>query len=271
MDDKPVDLESKEASIVERYTDRSCLTLEKILDFANTCNLDDVRSLIARQIECNMAISDEGLTGKYGIDIGHVLTTDNDSLEMLMSARAAAASEARMDGCPLPVVTNSGSGNQGITTSVPIIVYCREKHLDEEILYRALVFSNLCTIHEKTGIGRLSAFCGAVCAATSVGVTLTYLKGGTLEQIGNTIRNTFANISGIVCDGAKTTCALKIHTSLQSAFLASKLALRGKTYDANTGILKGSCESTIDAIGILGKEGMKETDKIILNIMLEKE
>ena len=218
-----------------------------------------------------MAISDEGLTGKYGIDIGHVLTTDNDSLEMLMSARAAAASEARMDGCPLPVVTNSGSGNQGITTSVPIIVYCREKHLDEEILYRALVFSNLCTIHEKTGIGRLSAFCGAVCAATSVGVTLTYLKGGTLEQIGNTIRNTFANISGIVCDGAKTTCALKIHTSLQSAFLASKLALRGKTYDANTGILKGSCESTIDAIGILGKEGMKETDKIILNIMLEKE
>lgn len=271
VDDKPVDLESKEASIVERYTDRSCLTLEKILDFANTCNLDDVRSLIARQIECNMAISDEGLTGKYGIDIGHVLTTDNDSLEMLMSARAAAASEARMDGCPLPVVTNSGSGNQGITTSVPIIVYCREKHLDEEILYRALVFSNLCTIHEKTGIGRLSAFCGAVCAATSVGVTLTYLKGGTLEQIGNTIRNTFANISGIVCDGAKTTCALKIHTSLQSAFLASKLALRGKTYDANTGILKGSCESTIDAIGILGKEGMKETDKIILNIMLEKE
>ena len=133
VDDKPVDLESKEASIVERYTDRSCLTLEKILDFANTCNLDDVRSLIARQIECNMAISDEGLTGKYGIDIGHVLTTDNDSLEMLMSARAAAASEARMDGCPLPVVTNSGSGNQGITTSVPIIVYCREKHLDEEL------------------------------------------------------------------------------------------------------------------------------------------
>lgn len=271
VDGQPTNLDSKEGIIAERYTDRSCLTLEKILEFANNCNLDDVRTIISRQIECNMAISDEGMTGKYGLDIGHVLTKDNNCLEVLMSARAAAASEARMDGCPLPVVTNSGSGNQGITTSVPIIVYCREKHLDEETLYRALVFSNLCTIHEKTGIGRLSAFCGAVCAATSAGATLTYLKGGTLEQIENTVRNNFADISGIVCDGAKTTCALKIHTSLQAAFLASKMALCGKTYDANTGILKASCESTIDAIGVLGKQGMKETDKVILNIMLEKE
>lgn len=271
VDGQPANLDSKEGSIAERYTDRSCLTLEKILEFANTCNLDDVRTIISRQIECNMAISDEGMTGKYGLDIGHVLTKDNNCLEVLMSARAAAASEARMDGCPLPVVTNSGSGNQGITTSIPIIVYCRENNIDEETMYRALVFSNLCTIHEKTGIGRLSAFCGAVCAATSAGATLTYLKGGTLEQIGNTVRNNFADISGIVCDGAKTTCALKIHTSLQAAFLASKMALCGKTYDANTGILKASCESTIDAIGVLGKQGMKETDKVILNIMLEKE
>ena len=271
VDGQPANLDSKEGSIAERYTDRSCLTLEKILEFANTCNLDDVRTIISRQIECNMAISDEGMTGKYGLDIGHVLTKDNNCLEVLMSARAAAASEARMDGCPLPVVTNSGSGNQGITTSIPIIVYCRENNIDEETIYRALVFSNLCTIHEKTGIGRLSAFCGAVCAATSAGATLTYLKGGTLEQIGNTVRNNFADISGIVCDGAKTTCALKIHTSLQAAFLASKMALCGKTYDANTGILKASCESTIDAIGVLGKQGMKETDKVILNIMLEKE
>ena len=270
VDGQPANLDSKEGSIAERYTDRSCLTLEKILEFAN-CNLDDVRTIISRQIECNMAISDEGMTGKYGLDIGHVLTKDNNCLEVLMSARAAAASEARMDGCPLPVVTNSGSGNQGITTSIPIIVYCRENNIDEETMYRALVFSNLCTIHEKTGIGRLSAFCGAVCAATSAGATLTYLKGGTLEQIGNTVRNNFADISGIVCDGAKTTCALKIHTSLQAAFLASKMALCGKTYDANTGILKASCESTIDAIGVLGKQGMKETDKVILNIMLEKE
>ena len=174
-----------------------------------------------------------------------------------------------MSGCSLPVMTNSGSGNQGMATSIPVIIYAKEKGLTEEELYRGLVFSNLITIHQKTGIGRLSAFCGAVSAGCASGAAITYLEGGTLDQINKTVTNTLANISGIVCDGAKASCAAKIATSVDAGMMAHYLAMEDKSYVANTGILKENIEKTITAVGRLGKEGMKETDKEILEIMLE--
>ena len=170
-----------------------------------------------------------------------------------------------MSGCSLPVMTNSGSGNQGMATSIPVIIYAKEKGLTEEELYRGLVFSNLITIHQKTGIGRLSAFCGAVSAGCASGAAITYLEGGTLEQINKTVTNTLANISGIVCDGAKASCAAKkLQTSVDAGMMAHYLAMENKSYVANTGILKENIEKTITAVGRLGKEGMKETDKEIL-------
>lgn len=253
----------------EVLTDRSVLSVARIVEFANKIDLNVVKDMLDKQIECNMAIAKEGLTGKYGVDIGNVLLARNPGdLNTKMVAYAAAASEARMEGCPLPVITNSGSGNQGITASVPVIVYCQEKGLSRETLYRALLVSNLVTIHQKTGIGRLSAFCGAVCAGTAVGAALTFLKGGTEEQIDNTIRNNLANVVGMICDGAKATCGIKIMTALQGGILASELALQGKTYSGGTGILKNTVEDTIRAVGVIGKDGMHETDTVILNIMM---
>ncbi|MBM6838334.1 serine dehydratase subunit alpha family protein, partial [Clostridium saudiense] len=219
----------------------------------------------------NIRISEEGLKGTYGIGIGKVILESfpGDSVVTKLKAYAAAASEARMTGSSLPVMTNSGSGNQGMTTSIPVIIYAKEKGLTDEQLYRGLVFSNLMTIHQKTGIGRLSAFCGAVSAGCASGAAITYLEGGSLEQINKTVINTLANISGIVCDGAKASCAAKIATSIDAAMMAHYLAMSDQAYRANTGILKEDIEDTITAVGRLGKEGMKETDKKILDIMLE--
>ena len=251
-------------------TDRSFLTVKKIKEFADTCNLDDVKDLIERQIRYNMAIAEEGLTGKYGVGIGKAILKENHSVESKMVAYASSASEARMEGCALPVVTNSGSGNQGITSSVPIIVYCEENKVDTEKMMRALVFSNLMTIHQKTGIGRLSCFCGAICAATSAGSAITYLKGGSLEAIENTVRNNYASVSGIICDGAKASCAFKIYSALKSALLSSNLALNNLSYSNGAGILKKNADETIRSIGILGSQGMKETDHVVLSIMLDE-
>ena len=270
LDDKKIDQEVN-GYVEEQLTDRSLLTVAKIVEFANTVDLELVKDMLEEQIECNMNIAKEGFTGKYGVNIGKVLLDQNpNDLETKMMAYAASASEARMEGCPLPVITNSGSGNQGITASIPVVVYCQEKGLSKQTLYRALLVSNLITIHCKTGIGRLSAFCGAVCAGTAIGAALTFLQGGTEEQIDNTIRNSFANVTGIICDGAKATCGIKITSALQSGFLASKLALMGKTYDGGTGILKNTVEDTIRDVGILGKDGMHETDKVILNLMMKE-
>ena len=217
-----------------------------------------------------IAIAKEGLNGEYGVGIGKMLMKCYpNSIITKLKVYAAAASEARMSGCSLPVMTNSGSGNQGMATSIPVIIYAKEKGLTEEELYRGLVFSNLITIHQKTGIGRLSAFCGAVSAGCASGAAITYLEGGTLEQINKTVTNTLANISGIVCDGAKASCAAKIATSVDAGMMAHYLAMEDKSYVANTGILKENIEKTITAVGRLGKEGMKETDKEILEIMLE--
>lgn len=252
------------------FVDRRILSVEKIYEFANTVDLEDVKELLDKQIEYNISIAEEGLKGSYGIGIGKViLESYPNTIETKLKAYAAAASEARMSGSSLPVMTNSGSGNQGMTSSIPVIVYCKENGLTEEQLYRGLVFSNLMTIHQKTGIGRLSAFCGAVSAGCASGAAITYLKGGSLEQINKTVTNTLANISGIVCDGAKASCAAKIATSLDAAMMSHYLAMANQAYNPLTGILKEDIEGTIGAVGRLGKEGMRDTDREILEIMLE--
>lgn len=250
--------------------DRTLLNLEDIKEFADTVDLDDVRELLDKQIQSNMAIAHEGMTGKYGLGIGRIIreTYSNDMLTKMRSLTAA-ASEARMGGCDMPVVINSGSGNQGISCSVPLIVYAREMELPEYVLYRALVFSNLLTVYQKQYIGKLSAFCGAVSASCAAGAAITYIVGGRLDVIKKTIENTLANIPGIICDGAKISCAAKIAASLDAAFLAHHLAMNGQSYAPYTGILQEETGETISCVGQIGKEGMKETDKEILRIMLE--
>ena len=253
------------------FIDRSILNVNDIFDFANNVDINDVKELLDRQIEYNITIAEEGLKGEYGGGIGKMLMKCYpNSIVTKLKVYAASASEARMSGSSLPVMTNSGSGNQGMATSIPVIIYAREKGLSEEQLYRGLIFSNLMTIHQKTGIGRLSAFCGAVSAGCASGAAITYLEGGTLEQINKTVANTLANISGIVCDGAKASCAAKIATSVDASMMGHYLAMEDQGYSAKTGILKESIEETITAVGRLGKEGMKETDKEILDIMLEE-
>ena len=251
--------------------DKSLLTIENIFHFANEVRIEDVKEVLDRQISYNMAIAEEGLRGDYGANIGKVLlkTYGDSDVKVRAKAYAAAGSDARMNGCELPVVINSGSGNQGITCSVPLIVYAREMELPESCLYRALVFSNLLTVYQKEYIGKLSAFCGAVSASCAVGAAITYIGGGDLEAIRRTIENTLANIPGIICDGAKISCAAKIAAGLDAAFLAHHLSMNGKAYAPYTGILRKSAEETISCVGMIGKEGMKETDREILQIMLQ--
>lgn len=253
------------------FIDRRNLSVKDIKIFADSVNIEDVKEMLDKQIACNMAIAEEGLTGKYGLGIGKIiLESYPNDLFTKMRAYTSAGSEARMSGCILPVVTNSGSGNQGMAASIPTIVYAREKGLSQERLYRALVFANLITIHQKTFIGRLSAFCGVVSASCSSGAAITYIEEGTLEQIRNTIINTLANVAGIVCDGAKPSCGAKIATSLDAALLAHHLAMNDRVYEAETGLVKECVEKTIGCIGRLGKEGMKQTDIEILNMMIGK-
>lgn len=263
-----LDYDNQDAQSEE--ADRTLLNLEDIKEFADTVNLEDVRSLIEAQINCNMAIAREGMTGKYGLGIGRVIK-ESYSYDMLTKMRSltAAASEARMGGCDMPVIINSGSGNQGIACSVPLIVYAKEMELPEYSLYRALVFSNLLTVYQKLYIGKLSAFCGAVSASCASGAAITYMVGGGIDRIKKTIENTLANIPGIICDGAKISCAAKIAASLDAAFLAHHLAMNNQGYAPYTGILREETSETISCVGLIGKEGMKETDKEILKIMIE--
>lgn len=246
------------------------LNMENIKEFADTVELSKVQHLIERQITCNMAIANEGMKGGYGLGLGKLLVESYpDTTLNQMKAYVAAGSEARMGGCDLPVIINSGSGNQGIASSVPVVVYARIKQVDQETLYRSLVFSNLLTIYQKTYIGKLSAFCGAVSASCASGAALTYMVGGTLDQIKMTVENTLANIPGIICDGAKISCAAKIATSLDAAIMAHNLAMKNKVYAPYTGILQEDTPETISCVGYIGKEGMKQTDKEILKIMIE--
>lgn len=254
----------------EVRTDRSTLTIDLIKEFADTVEIERVKHLLDKQIRYNMDIAYEGMSGDYGLGIGRVIKASYaESAITRMKAYAAAASEARMCGCDMPVIINSGSGNQGIASSVPVIVYARENNIPQEKLYRALVFSSLLTIHQKEYIGKLSAFCGAVSASCASGAAITYLAGGSNEQIKDTVGNTLANIPGIICDGAKASCAAKIATCLDAAMMASFLAMQGKSYQAYTGILKEDTEDTISCVGYIGKVGMRETDKEIINTMLK--
>ena len=262
--------EQKHTERESQAGDRSLLTMEGIKVFADEIEINEIKSLFDRQIQCNMDIAYEGISGEYGVNIGKIIRNSyGESTITRMKAYAAAASEARMGGCDMPVIINSGSGNQGIASSVPVIVYAREHNIPKERLYRALVFSALLTIYQKEFIGKLSAFCGAVSASCAAGAAITYLCGGTMEQIKATVDNTLANIPGIICDGAKISCAAKIASCIDASMMAHFLAMNGQAYQAYTGILKEETGETISCVGHIGKIGMKETDKEIVKLMLD--
>lgn len=250
--------------------EKSLLNVEGIYEFAETCEINDVKDILDRQIAYNIAISEEGFNGNWGANVGCVLRKAfvNDVVTRAKAA-AAAGSDARMGGCELPVIINSGSGNQGITTSVPVIVYAKELQSSEEKLYRALVLANLITIHQKTGIGRLSAYCGAVSAGCGAGCGIAYLQGGNLKVVEHTLVNSLAIVSGIVCDGAKPSCAAKIAASVEAGILGYEMYMQGQQFRGGDGILSKGVEKTIFNVGRLGKDGMKETDKEIIRIMTE--
>lgn len=248
------------------------MSVDSILDFARTCDIEDVREVIARQIKYNSAIAEEGLKHDWGANIGKVILSGNENnLRARAKAKAAAGSDARMSGCELPVVINSGSGNQGITISVPIIEHARSLGASEEELYRALILANLLGLYQKAGIGRLSAYCGAVSAACASGAGISFLMGENNEFIKNEVINCLAITSGIVCDGAKPSCAAKIATSIDGAYLAIDMTRHHKRFFGGDGIVKDSIENTISSVTKLGRDGMKETDKEILRIMIEDE
>ena len=249
---------------------RDILTVERIADYAEHADLAPVAPLLERQIACNMAIAEEGLRHPYGANIGKTLLRGHeDCLDYKMRAYAAAASDARMSGCELPVVINSGSGNQGITASVPVIVYARETGKSHEELLRALLVSNLITIHLKTGSGRLSAYCGAVSAGCGAGAGIAWLQGGRLREIAHTVVNAVAVTSGIVCDGAKASCAAKIAAAVDAGLLGLSMFRDGNQFYGGDGIVKKGVENTIANVGRLARDGMRETDREILRLMLE--
>ncbi len=253
-------------------TDRSVLTIEGIFDFAESVDIEDVRKVLERQIDYNMAIAEEGLNGDYGANIGSVLLSNHeDDLNYRMRAYAAAASDARMNGCELPVIINSGSGNQGITASVPVIICAQYYNKSEEELFRALVVSNLVTIHLKTGIGRLSAYCGAVSAGCGAGAGLAYLLTGKYKAVTHTIVNAVAVDSGIVCDGAKASCAAKIAAAVDAGIMGMEMYQYGNEFFGGDGIVRRGVENTIKAVNDLASRGMKATDAEIIRLMMEGE
>ena len=264
--DLPVEGEKEEG-----LTDRSLLDVEDIWDFINTVEIDDIRAVISRQIEYNTAIAKEGLRGDYGANIGSVLLSAyGDDVKNRAKAMAAAGSDARMNGCELPVIINAGSGNQGMTCSLPVLEYAKELKSGEDQLYRALALSNLVAIHQKTGIGRLSAYCGAVSAGAAAGAGIAYLCGGGYEEVIHTVVNALAIVSGIVCDGAKASCAAKIASAVDAGILGYHMYLNGQQFYAGDGIVTKGIEGTITNIGRLGKEGMKETNEEIIKMMIEE-
>lgn len=263
---------SKEAEVQkEDLTNRELLNVEDIIDFANTVNIDDIKDVIGRQIEYNTRISEEGLKNNYGANIGKVLLQNyGNDIKIRAKAKAAAGSDARMSGCELPVVIVSGSGNQGMTASLPVIEYAHELQVSKEKMYRALVLSNLVTIHQKTGIGRLSAYCGAVSAGCGSGAAIAYLYGGGIKEISHTIVNALAIVSGIICDGAKPSCAAKIATSVDAGILGYYMYKSGQQFKDGDGIVTKGVEKTITNIGHLAKDGMRQTDEEIIKIMIHE-
>ena len=252
----------------EHATDRSLLNVEDIVEFANTVHIDDVRRVLERQIECNTAIADEGLRGDWGANIGRILLQSGGmSVQNRAKAYAAAGSDARMNGCELPVIINSGSGNQGLTASLPVIVFARELGVSHELLLRALCVSNLVTIHIKTGIGSLSAYCGATAAGCGAAAGINYLYGGQYTDIAHTVVNAIAIDSGMICDGAKASCAAKIASAVGAGLLGMYMHMHKSQFYGGDGIVVKGVENTIRNIGILASDGMRETNRTIIRMM----
>lgn len=264
--DLPVKAEAEDAGI-----DKSLLTVKDILEFANEVRFEDIEEVIGRQVKMNSAIAQEGLDNNYGAQIGKTLMhVWGKGVTTRACARAAAGSDARMGGCSMPVVINSGSGNQGMTVSLPVIAYAEEWEVSRDKMYRSLVVSNLIAIHQKFYIGSLSAYCGAVSAACGAGAGITYMYGGSYQQVSLTIINTLGNIGGIVCDGAKPSCAAKIASSVDAALMAFHLSIQNKSFLPGEGIIKGDVEETIKSMGYIGRVGMRSTDTEILNVMIDR-
>lgn len=262
-------LENDVSAVDDDSLDYSVLNVSSILEFAQTVKLGDVSELLERQIAYNTRIAREGLAGDFGANVGRtLLEVFGDDVKIRARAMPAAGSDARMNGCELPVIINSGSGNQGMTASLPVLEFGRELGTDHDKLLRALCISNLIAIYQKSAIGRLSAYCGAVSAAAGAGAGITYLLGGQEEEIGQTIVNTLANVSGIVCDGAKSSCAAKIASSVDAAVLAAMMTQRKRGFQAGDGTVKETVQETVNGVVSLAKDGMKETDDVILKIML---
>lgn len=260
--------EDKTTSL-ELKADHSALIMKQIWDFSQTVDIDDVKEILDRQITCNMAIANEGIHNSYGANIGHViLNMDSDCVKTRAKAYAAAGSDARMNGCELQVVINSGSGNQGITCCVPVVVYAKELDCTQEQLYRALVLSNLTAIYIKTGIGTLSAFCGAVSAGAAAGAGIAYLHNGTYKEIQHTIVNALAILSGTICDGAKASCAAKIASSVDAGIMGYYMYKNKQQFYAGDGIVAHSVDETIQNIGTLGSQGMLQTNDKIIEMMI---
>ena len=252
-------------------TDRSLLNVADIYDFANTCDLADIRPVLDTQIRYNMAISEEGLRGDYGANVGStMLKFYGSEVRNRAIAKAAAGSDARMSGCELPVVINSGSGNQGITVSVPVVVFAREEGRTEEELLRALAFSNLIAIYQKSFIGKLSAYCGAVSAACGSATGIAFLEGAGMDVIQLTIDNTLGNVAGIVCDGAKASCAAKISSAVYAGQLGYRMAKQGFGFQEGEGLIGKDADQTIQTFGCVGRDGMRQTDEVILHMMVEE-
>ena len=252
----------------KKLTDRSILSIEGIIDFADSVDIEDVKSLLDNQIKCNKAISEEGLRNEWGANIGSILLKMyGDDIKIRAKAWAAAGSDARMNGCELPVIINSGSGNQGLTASLPVLPYAEEYNIDKERMYRALVVSNLTAIHQKTRIGRLSAYCGAVSAGCASACGIAYLLGEDFNIISQTLSNSVAIVSGIICDGAKSSCAAKIAAAVDAGLTGYYMSKNNKCFEPGDGIVGNDIEDTIKNVGMLGSIGMRETDKEIIEIM----
>ena len=258
-----------ESAKVEESADKKLLQVERIVAFADAVDICDVKAVLDRQIQCNMAIADEGLENDYGARVGQVLLAARGN-DVVSRARAyaAAASDARMGGCELPVVINSGSGNQGITASIPVVIYARELGVSDEELYRALVVSNLITLHLKSGIGPLSAYCGAISAGCGAAAGVTYLYGGKFKEIAHTVVNALAINSGVICDGAKASCAAKIASAVEAGLLGMEMYRRGSQFVGGDGIVSKGVENTIRNVSQLASQGMRKTDDEIIKIML---
>ena len=251
-------------------TDRSVLNIADILDFAESVDVEDIREVLSRQIQYNTAIAEEGLRGDYGSNIGRMLLDFYGDRSVITRAKAmaAAGSDARMNGCELPVIINSGSGNQGMTTSLPVIEYAKELKVSEDKLFRALAVANLVTIHQKTSIGRLSAFCGAVSAGAGAGAGIAYLLGTDVDGVSHTVANAIATTGGMVCDGAKASCASKIATAVEAGIMGYTMHVQNNNFQPDDGLVGETPEQTIANIGRLGKQGMKQTNEEIIKIMV---